>query len=145
VATYLPSLVHVELKGLSQCTSLPPLGQLQNLKRLNLEEMPSITKIDQGLCGNDDFKALCQLEELTISNMDSLEEWSTTYSCGEKGVVNEFMFPNLKTLEIIKCPKLRVGPSPPRVKGTWLIEDSDDVLLQWEEGADNTFCCTSSR
>jgi hypothetical protein len=105
--------------------------------------MPSITKIDQGLCGNDDFKALCQLEELTISNMDSLEEWSTTYSCGEKGVVNEFMFPNLKTLEIIKCPKLRVGPSPPRVKGTWLIEDSDDVLLQWEEGADNTFCCTS--
>jgi hypothetical protein len=76
VAIYLPSLVHVELKGLSQCTSLPPLGQLQNLKRLNLWYMPSITKIDQGLCGNG-LKAFGQLEELTISKMDSLEEWST--------------------------------------------------------------------
>jgi Leucine-rich repeat (LRR) protein len=142
VAIYLPSLEHVTLKGLSQCTSLPPLGQLQNLKYLKLVGMPSITKIDQGLCGNN-LQALDQLEELTMSNMDNLEEWSTAYSCGEKGVADQ-LFPNLKRLIIINCPKLRVGPSPPRVKGTWWIQGSDDVLLQWEECAGNTFCSTSS-
>jgi Leucine-rich repeat (LRR) protein len=107
VAIYLPTLVHVRLIRLSQCTSLPPLGKLQNLKCLNLEGMPSITKIDQGLCGNG-LKTLVQLEELTISCMRNLEEWSTAYSSGENGVADEFMFPNLERLKIKFCPKLRI-------------------------------------
>ncbi|GJN06291.1 hypothetical protein PR202_ga24004 [Eleusine coracana subsp. coracana] len=142
IAIYLPNLVTVELKGLSQCSNIPPLGELENLKYLNLEAMPSITKIDKGFC-SDRMKVFPRLEELTISDMENLKEWSTTYSCSES-VVDEFMFPGLKNLAIIRCPKLRVKPCPPRVKNTWSIEDSDDVLSQWEDGVLHTVCSTSS-
>ncbi|XP_062208465.1 putative disease resistance protein RGA1 isoform X2 [Phragmites australis] len=141
IATYLPYLVEVKLTGLSQCSSLPPLGQLPNLKYLDLEAMPSITKIDSGFCGG--VKAFAQLERLSISNMESLDEWSVTYSYA--GIVSdEFMFPNLWNLTIRGCRKLRLNPCPPIVKGTWCIIDSDGVLLQWGDSSPHTGSSTSS-
>ncbi|KAF8668322.1 hypothetical protein HU200_052379 [Digitaria exilis] len=139
IALYLPNLVRVQLKGLSM---LPPLGELANLKYLNLEDMPNVTKIDRSFCGDTLRKVFPQLEELTISNMENLEEWNTTYSNGE-GIAEEFMFPNLKELKTIRCPKLRLKPCPPKVKKTWVIKDSDGVLTQWEEGASHTVCSSS--
>nr|CAB3484251.1 unnamed protein product [Digitaria exilis] len=61
-----------------------------------------------------ELKAKQSLEELTISNMENLEEWDTTYSHGE-GIAEEFVFPNLEELKIIGCPKLRLKPCPPKV------------------------------
>nr|ACM17627.1 NBS-LRR disease resistance protein [Oryza officinalis] len=121
----------IKLRGKqSMCTSLPPLGQLRNLKILVFETMPNITKIDGSLCGG--VKAFPRLDGLYISNMESLEEWSTTYSDCED-VAEEFMFPNLKYLEISCCRKLRLKPCPSRVEVVWRITDSDVVLSQWGE------------
>jgi len=142
ISIYLPNLVSVTLKGLSQCSSLPPLGQLPNLIELVLEAMPSITKMDTGFWGAN-MKAYPRLGSLTISEMENLEEWSVTCSCDD-GIRDEFMFPNLKTLLIRRCHKLRVGgPCPPRVN-TLSIVDSNEVLMQWEEGPPHTVYSTSS-
>lgn len=142
ISIYLPNLIIVLLKGLSRCSSLPPLGQLPNLRTLVLEGMPSITKMDRCIFG-DGMKVFPQLEMFTISDMENLEEWSTTYSSGE-GIVDEFMIPNPKRLSISRCHKLRVGPCPPRVQRTWTITESDGVLSQWEEGAPRILCSASS-
>ncbi|GJN37945.1 hypothetical protein PR202_gb26946 [Eleusine coracana subsp. coracana] len=141
-AIYLPNLCRVQLKNLPTCNSSPTLGELANLRHLNLEDMPNITKIDRGFCG-DGMKAFPRLQELIISEMENLEQWITTYPCGEN-VADEFMFPNLEKLEIRRCPNLRMKPCPPRVKKTWYINDSDGVLSQWEEDVPHTFCSTSS-
>ncbi|KAL6626387.1 hypothetical protein ACP70R_030113 [Stipagrostis hirtigluma subsp. patula] len=141
IAYYLPNLLTVKLAGLPQCRRLPPLGQLPKLKHLYLEAMPNVTKIDSDFCGG--VNAFVQLEELSISNMESLEEWTTSYSYAED-VALEFMFPNLETLTIQGCRKLRVNPRPPRVKSFWQIIDSDGVLFQWGDRASHTAPSTSS-
>ncbi|GJM95592.1 hypothetical protein PR202_ga12353 [Eleusine coracana subsp. coracana] len=142
IEIYLPNLVSVTLKGMFQCSSLPPLCQLPNLEKLTLEEIPSLRKIDRSFCSYN-MKAFNKLKELTISKMENLEEWSTTYSCDE-GIADQFMFPNLEYLTISGCGKLRVGPSPPRVKEFWDITDSDGVLQQWSEMPTHAVCPTSS-
>ncbi|KAL6626391.1 hypothetical protein ACP70R_030117 [Stipagrostis hirtigluma subsp. patula] len=141
IANYLPNLTRVKLAGLPQCSRLPPLGQLPNLKSLYLEAIPSITKIDRDFWGG--VHAFAKLENLSISNMESLEEWSTSYSHAEGGA-DKFMFPNLCYLTIQGCRKLRVNPCPPRVKGAWDIIDSDGVLLHWGDSAPSTASSTSS-
>ncbi|KAL6622395.1 hypothetical protein ACP70R_032274 [Stipagrostis hirtigluma subsp. patula] len=139
IANYLPNLIRLQLTGLSQCSSLPPLGQLPNLIYLGLEAMPRVTKIDKDFCGGE--KAFFQLKELSMSNMENLETWIAAYS---SGVVDEFMFPNLTILRIDGCHKLRVSPRPPKVYRCWQIKDSDDVLLQWGENVSHTSSSTSS-
>lgn len=138
IAIYLPNLVRVKLDGLSHCSSQPPLGQLPNLKHINLTAMHSILKIDRGFCGG--VNAFARLDEFFIYNMESLEEWSTVNSYGDVADVadDQFMFPNLKFLRICRCRKLKLNPCPPRVNGTWHIIDSNGVLLQWEETSRNS-------
>ncbi|KAL6638410.1 hypothetical protein ACP70R_023905 [Stipagrostis hirtigluma subsp. patula] len=75
--------------------------------------------------------------------MENLETWIAAYS-SDKGVVDDFMFPNLERLTINGCHKLRVSPRPPRVKCCWEIKDSDDVLLHWGENVSHTCSSTSS-
>lgn len=138
-AICLPYLVKVTLAGLSQCSSLPPLGQLPKLESLELRSMSRITKIDSGFCGNS-VQAFARLVRLSLSDMESLEEW--TMECltsSSMGVADKFiLFPSLEVLIIRECPKLRVIPWPLRVKRTWQIIDSDGVLLQRGESSPNT-------
>ena len=135
----LPYLVKVTLAGLSQCSSLPPLGQLPKLESLELRSMSRITKIDSGFCGHS-VQAFARLVRLSLSDMESLEEW--TMECltsSSMGVADKFiLFPSLEVLIIHECPKLRVIPWPLRVKRTWQIIDSGGVLLQRGESSPNT-------
>jgi len=117
ISIYLPNLVSVTLKGLSQCSSLPPLGQLPNLIELVLEAMPSITKMDTGFWGAN-MKAYPRLGSLTISEMENLEEWSVTCSCDD-GIRDEFMFPNLKTID--KEMSQVEGGRPMSTKSEYLV------------------------
>uniref|UniRef100_A0A0D3F134 Rx N-terminal domain-containing protein n=1 Tax=Oryza barthii TaxID=65489 RepID=A0A0D3F134_9ORYZ len=97
-----PSLSRIYLVDLPKCTCLPPLGQLPQLEILSLDGMNGITKIDGEFCGG--AGAFPSLKNLYISNMESLEEWQTKYSCSEGGGVRELMSPMLKLLKIDHCP-----------------------------------------
>ncbi|KAF7106267.1 hypothetical protein CFC21_107009 [Triticum aestivum] len=100
IGNYLPNLDRMVMYGLPNCKSLPPLAQLPpNLRVLTLEEM------------------------------ESLEEWNTTYCSGEDGV-NELMFCKLEQVNIHFCPKLRITPHLPRA-ASWSIRGSDNVLISW--------------
>ncbi|KAF2910084.1 hypothetical protein DAI22_11g073100 [Oryza sativa Japonica Group] len=126
IAHCLPNLVKIKIVDLSKCSILP-LGQLPNLKQLVLGRMKSITKIDADFCGG--ARAFPQLKTFDIYSMERLQEWNTTYSCGEDGVT-EFMFPNLQWLSISDCPNLVVKPLPPRVTW-WKIEGGESVISSW--------------
>ncbi|OEL20857.1 putative disease resistance protein RGA4 [Dichanthelium oligosanthes] len=135
ITLYLQELSKIELWDICKCNSLPPLGQLQNLRELVIGEMDSITTIEENFCGG--ARAFPQLKRFRLCHMENLEAWKTMYSYG-KDVVKEFMFPNLKELLICDCPKLRIEPSLPRAKN-WEIENSNNVLSLWVET-----CATSS-
>jgi hypothetical protein len=51
------------------CSGLPPLGQLPNLKYLNLEQMNGISEINWDLCGSR--RAFPRLESFILREMES--------------------------------------------------------------------------
>ena len=128
ITHYLPILVSFKLKNLLSCSSLPPLGQLPNLKELYLERLSSIAKIGGDFCGRK--RAFLQLSRFTLLKMERLEEWTTTY-CSEVGT-EEFMCPVLDELVISNCPRLRLKPCPPIFR-RWTISHSDEVLNSGDE------------
>lgn len=135
ITLYLPRLTKVVLWELRKCNSLPPLGQLPTLQKLVMGGMDSTLTIEEGFCcaGPGAFPLL---QELQLCQMENLEVWNTTYSCGQNNEdVQEFMFPNLRELLIRDCPKLRLKPCPPKTVG-WKIENSDNVLSSWDEEGD---------
>uniref|UniRef100_J3N6T3 NB-ARC domain-containing protein n=1 Tax=Oryza brachyantha TaxID=4533 RepID=J3N6T3_ORYBR len=139
MASYLPNLVRMNLTGIPNCISLPPLGQLPNLEELSLEQMRSIVKIDGGLCGGP--RPFPRLKGFYLRYMKNLEIWNTTYSCSGEGM-SEFMFPSLCEVHIDCCPKLRLTPCPP-ITEKWVIAESDGVMSSWEEsvlGTTVAFC-----
>ncbi|PWZ40164.1 hypothetical protein Zm00014a_008112 [Zea mays] len=135
ITLYLPRLTKVVLWELRKCNSLPPLGQLPTLQKLVMGGMDSTLTIEEGFCcaGPGAFPLL---QELQLCQMENLEVWNTTYSCGQNNEdVQEFMFRNLRELLIRDCPKLRLKPCPPKTVG-WKIENSDNVLSSWDEEGD---------
>jgi Leucine-rich repeat (LRR) protein len=134
-------LVRISLEDLDNCISLPPLGQLPNLKSLYLRGMQSIEKIEEDFCGA--AGAFPGLESFTLSDMPNLKVCNTTYSCSGD-VVSGYMFPSLRTLLIHGCPKLRLKPCPPKEAEEWTIEESDGVISMWGESTSDTGASTSS-
>ncbi|KAK3119942.1 hypothetical protein QOZ80_9AG0678340 [Eleusine coracana subsp. coracana] len=130
MAQYLPNIVEIWMCDLPKCNSLPPLGQLPNLKELHIWGMDSITTIDEGFYGG--ARAFPLLWEFELRCMGSLEEWNTMYSDEENGVM-ELMGLNLHRLSLYDCPYLRLKPCPPKAK-FWEIVRSDNVLTSWGEG-----------
>ncbi|CAO2148573.1 unnamed protein product [Urochloa humidicola] len=137
ISEYLPNLVKIRMWGLPKCNSLPPFGQLPNLRELLIGGMDCVTKIQEGFYGG--AGAFPQLWEFELRCMESLEEWNTMYSSGEHGV-QAVMFANLHRLTLCDCPKLIMKPCPPRARH-WEIENCDNVLTSWDEG---TQTCESS-
>lgn len=137
ISQYLPNLVEIRMWGLPKCNSLPPFGQLPNLRKLCIWGMDSITEIGEGFYGG--VGAFPQLQEFELSSMGSLQEWNTMCSHGEHSV-QEVMSGNLNRLTLHDCPKLRLKPCPPNANN-WEIENCDNVLALWDEG---TQTCASS-
>ncbi|XP_015697595.1 disease resistance protein RGA2 [Oryza brachyantha] len=119
---HFPVLLRIDLVNLPNCTSLIPLGQLPKLEYLSLDRVNNIKKIDEESFGSTG--AFRQLTKFTISNMEGLQEWQTTYSCGG------FMFPKLRALEIHHCPNLILKPCPHKAY-EWEIEGADNILSSW--------------
>nr|ABA92120.1 Leucine Rich Repeat family protein, expressed [Oryza sativa Japonica Group] len=140
IAPYLPNLVRLTMMDMPCCISLPPLGQLPNLKELTLEKMKSVTKIDGDFCGGR--RPFPRLKKFVMRDMESLQVWNTIYCSGVDGV-SEFMFPILPELSIFRCTKLRLTPCPLRAE-KWNIWGSDGVISSWEESAADIIASCSS-
>ncbi|KAH7677546.1 P-loop containing nucleoside triphosphate hydrolase protein [Dioscorea alata] len=73
-SSLLRNLVNLTLDSCVRCEVLPPLGQLSHLQTLTVRRLHSIRCIDLGFYGGHaPFPAL---EELVLSEMPMLEEWS---------------------------------------------------------------------
>ncbi|RAL42408.1 hypothetical protein DM860_017588 [Cuscuta australis] len=84
---------------LHKCKSshiLAPLGELQNLESLVIEDMPDWSRV------NHDFSGFLSLVSLTIKSIPDLTLW---------GFFRGSRFGNLRTLHIDDCPKLSNLPS----------------------------------
>ncbi|XP_059590786.1 putative disease resistance protein At3g14460 [Vitis vinifera] len=86
------NLVSLELRGCGNCSTLPPLGQLTQLKYLQISRMNGVECVGDEFYGNASFQFL---ETLSFEDMQNWEKW---LCCGE--------FPYLQKLFIRKCPKL---------------------------------------
>ncbi|KAL7204276.1 hypothetical protein ACSBR2_017362 [Camellia fascicularis] len=122
------NMVCMKLQNCTNCTSLPPLGQLPSLKDLHIEGMSAIKHVGCEFYGQHCAKPFPLLETLCFENMSELEDW---YIFGIDKEVQTFThvsklsikkcpkfvgmlpsnLPCLKTLEIINCPQLLVEAS----------------------------------
>ncbi|XP_034703798.1 putative disease resistance protein At3g14460 isoform X2 [Vitis riparia] len=96
------NLVFLQLEDCKSCSSLPPLGQLQSLKDLQIAKMDEVQNIGADFYGNNDcdsssMKPFGSLEILRFEEMLEWEEW----------VCRGVEFPCLKELYIKICPKLK--------------------------------------
>ncbi|CAL5052453.1 unnamed protein product [Urochloa decumbens] len=138
MSNHLPNLTCICLSGLPKCSILPPFGQLPYLESLGLWSLPSVIKIDGGICGGKG--AFPRLAKFTVCFMEGLEELNTTYP-GEDGV-EEFMFPMLDVLNVWSCKRLRLKRLPKCRK--CLIEISDQVISSLEEAQIGSHHCDST-
>ncbi|XP_022002932.1 putative disease resistance RPP13-like protein 1 [Helianthus annuus] len=95
-------LVDVSISDCKNCTSLPPLGQLPSLKELYISSMPNVKFIGLEFTGTNQltFAAFPSLEILRFEYMSSWKVWLTSNE------VFDAVFPSLRKLEILYCPKL---------------------------------------
>ncbi|KAD6453259.1 hypothetical protein E3N88_07964 [Mikania micrantha] len=89
-------LKHVSLSYCKRCTSLPPLAQLQSLKKLTIEHLDGVEDVGTELLGT--CRAFPSLEILSFLGMSKWEKWSINNV--------EDAFPCLKQLVIKDCPNL---------------------------------------
>ncbi|CAN6247458.1 unnamed protein product [Urochloa humidicola] len=120
IDSYLPYLTRIEILDLPNCHNLPPLGQLLNLKYLEIRRVDSIKKIEADL--------FPRLEEVLLDGMKCLEEWITAYSSDDGGL-SKPVLPCLRHVVIRQCPRLRFNPCLPPSIDTLLVESSNEVML----------------
>lgn len=97
-------MVEVELLNCKNCCRLPSLGQLPHLKKLNIVGFYMVERIiDEFYSSNSASKTkpFKLLERLRFSNMSEWKEWLLKKGDREGGT-----FSQLKSLELIKCPKV---------------------------------------
>ncbi|KAL3840776.1 hypothetical protein ACJIZ3_025367 [Penstemon smallii] len=92
----------VILRGCAECASLPPLGQLPELKELHIRDMPKIKHIGVEFYGIGLGIPFPKLEILRFDGMTGWEKWSS-FSNDE---ADHIQFPNLNRLALLKCQGL---------------------------------------
>ncbi|GJX31564.1 NB-ARC domains-containing protein [Tanacetum coccineum] len=93
-------LARVSIRGCKKCTFLPPLGQLESLKELSIQDMGDVEVVGLEFFGVG--LAFPSLESLSFQNMWGWKVWSTN---GRSGVADS-VFPCLQELKIEFCPNL---------------------------------------
>ncbi|MCH82751.1 CC-NBS-LRR resistance protein, partial [Trifolium medium] len=96
------NMVCLRISHCENCSRLPPLGQLCNLKELFIGGMISVKSIDIEFYGSGSllFQPFSFLETLEFDNMLEWEDWKLP-----RGTTIEF--PRLKRLSLRQCPKLK--------------------------------------
>ncbi|XP_037417407.1 putative disease resistance protein RGA4 [Triticum dicoccoides] len=131
--TYLSSLIYLNLIYVRSCVELPPIGQLPNLKFLQIDGAHAVTKVGLEFVGCKNGDHVCgelvvfpKLELLIFNDMPKWEEWSLFEEVaiadvmGEEGAAdmrkevaqsaNLQLLPRLVSLQLMGCPKLRTLP-----------------------------------
>ena len=91
------NVVSLTLEHCKYCLWLPSLGLLTSLKYLKIKGLDEIVRIDADFYGNTS-SAFPSLETLYISDMKAWEEWQCMTGA----------FPNLESLSVRNCPKLKM-------------------------------------
>jgi len=98
------------LSGCHYCITLPPLGQLPYLKKLEIEGMDHIIEVGCEFYGHDSHGLFPCLESLCFQNMKHWQVWSNP------GIEDCMVcFPHLKHLFLYDCPSLK-GSLPVHVR-----------------------------
>ncbi|RXH84835.1 hypothetical protein DVH24_041603 [Malus domestica] len=92
------NLITLRLENCGYCFSLPALGRLTSLKRLEIDGLNGVESVGSELYG----PAFKSLEFLSFRNMQEWQEWCFPGGEEEEGG----HFPNLCGLSLENCPKL---------------------------------------
>ncbi|CAL5331137.1 unnamed protein product [Camellia sinensis] len=95
------NMTDISLDNCGNCASLPPLGQLPSLKKLYITGMSALKHIGCEFYGQGGVQPFPLLKTLSFENMPEWEDW---YTFGDHKEVQPFT--RVKSLSIIKCPKL---------------------------------------
>ncbi|KAL7204073.1 hypothetical protein ACSBR2_017189 [Camellia fascicularis] len=95
------NMADISLDNCGNCASLPPLGQLPSLKKLYITGMSALKHVGCEFYGQGGVQPFPLLETLGFENMPEWEDW---YTFGDHKEVQPFTC--VKSLSIIKCPKL---------------------------------------
>ena len=95
-------MVSIVLSNCDYCFSLPPLGQLHDLKNLQINGFDAILSVGLEFYKNDSsmIKPFSAFKHLTFENMHEWQEWV---------IFEGEVFPHLQELYIYSCPKLSGG------------------------------------
>jgi len=98
------NIVSLKLSRCTNCTSLPPLGQLASLKRLSIEAFDTVETVSSEFYGNCTAmkKPFESLQTLSFRRMPEWREWISDEGSREA-------FPLLEVLLIKECPKLAMA------------------------------------
>ncbi|XP_062197003.1 putative disease resistance protein RGA3 [Phragmites australis] len=97
----LGNLRSLYLRNCRELKDLPLLGGLPRLELLNIKELSSVERIDHRFCGSGAFESL---EKMVLDDMPRLVSWDAE-PCGD-GIYTPILFPRLKEVKIINCPRL---------------------------------------
>ncbi|KAM3411316.1 hypothetical protein ACQJBY_003134 [Aegilops geniculata] len=121
---WLSSLSHLQTIHLSDCTKcsiLPALGELPQLKYLDIGGFPAIIQINQEFSGTNEVKGFPALKELLFEDMTSLEKWASVTD-------GEFL-PSLTELAVMDCPQVTEFPLLPSTLVKLKISETGFAIL----------------
>ncbi|KAK1602861.1 hypothetical protein QYE76_016655 [Lolium multiflorum] len=105
---WLSSLSHLQTIHLSDCTKcsiLPALGELPQLKYLDIGGFPAIIQIHEDFSGSNEVKGFPALKELLFEDLTNLKRWASVTD-------GEFL-PSLTELAVMDCPQVTEFPPLP--------------------------------
>ncbi|XP_017974561.1 PREDICTED: putative disease resistance protein RGA3 [Theobroma cacao] len=117
----LDNLVFLKLIKCKQCINISSLGQLRNLRILEIDGMERVKCIYNSEIAShssgwvEGITLFPSLRRFSLENMCSLEEWVQGVDLGTEGREDVVLFPQLEELIVLSCSKLKSVPIQSRL------------------------------
>ncbi|KAK6266378.1 hypothetical protein QUC31_017215 [Theobroma cacao] len=112
----LDNLVFLKLIKCKECINISSLGQLRNLRFLEIDGMERVKCIYSSDIAShssgwvEGITLFPSLRRFSLENMSSFEEWVQGVDLGTEGREDMVLFPQLEELFVLSCPKLKSVP-----------------------------------